>query len=231
MTTASLTEYDVRVRDSVMRQLDWDPEVDASAVGVAAKNGIVTLAGFVDTYAGKLNAERAAKRAKGVRAVANELVVRPMVERTDVDIAKDCARALELRTAVPKSVQVVVRNGHVSLTGTAEWLGQKLTAEKAVRHVRGVVGVQNYIEVVSHAIPRDVRHRIVEALHRSADFDARHITVDVEGHVATLRGHVGSWLQRDAAEQAAGSAPGISRVDNLLTVELPPHLLDEPEVC
>ena len=103
MTTATLTEADVRVRDAVMRQLDWDPEVDASAVGVAAKNGTVTLSGFIDTYSGKLAAERAAKRVHGVRAVANDIEVRLRLERTDADIAQDAARALELRSMIPES--------------------------------------------------------------------------------------------------------------------------------
>ena len=219
VTTAMLTEADVRVRDSVMRQLDWDPEVDGSAVGVAAKYGTVTLSGFIDTYSGKLAAERAAKRVHGVRAVANDIEVRLRLGRTDPDIAQDAARALELRGIIPEAVQAVVHNGHLTLTGKVEWLYQKESAERAVRHIRGVREVLNHITVAPKAAVRDVRHRIVKALHRNADVDARHITVSVSGDTATLTGTVATWLQRDSAERAAANAPGIAHVDNRITVQ------------
>jgi osmotically-inducible protein OsmY len=219
VTTARLTESDVRVRDAVMRQLEWDPEVDASAIGVAAKNGSVTLTGFIDTYAAKLAAERAAKRVHGVRAVANDIDVRLRLERTDADLAQDAARALELRSAMLEHVQAILHNGHVTLTGTVNWLYQKESAEEAVRHIGGVRGVMNYISVTPRAAVRDVRHGIVKALHQSADVDARHITVTVSGDTATLTGTVGTWLQRDAAERAAANAPGVANVDNRIVVQ------------
>lgn len=219
MTTANLTDADVRVRGAVMRQLDWDPEVDASAVGVAAKNGMVTLTGYIDSYFGKLAAERAAKRVRGVRAVANDIDVRLKLERTDEDIAADVVRALELRSTIPASVQAAVHNGYVTLTGTVNWMFQMRDAEKAVRHIRGVRHVLNYIAVAQQAVERDVRHRIVEALHRNANLDARHITVTVAGDTAVLTGSVGTWLQRESAERAAADAPGISRVDNRILVD------------
>jgi len=219
VTTATLTETDVRVRDAVMRQLDWDPEVDASAVGIAAKNGSVTLTGFIDTYAAKLAAERAAKRVHGVRAVANDIDVRLRLERTDADLAQDAARALELRSTIPESVQAIVHSSHVTLTGTVDWLYQKESAEEAVRHIRGVRHVMNHITVAPRAVVRDVRHRIVKALHQNADVDARHVTVTVSGDTATLTGTVGTWLQRDSAERAAANAPGIAQVDNRIIVQ------------
>lgn len=219
MTTALLTEADVRVRDAVMRQLDWDPEVEASAVGVAAEKGTVTLTGFIDTYSGKLAAERAAKRVHGVRGVANDIDVRLRLERTDADIAQDAVRALELRSTIPESVQAVVHNAHVTLTGKVEWLYQKENAEEAVRHLRGVRSVLNYISVAPKAAVRDVRLRIVKALHQNADVDARHITVTVSGDTATLTGTAGTWLQRESAERAAWSAPGIAHVDNRIIVQ------------
>jgi VCBS repeat-containing protein len=202
-----------------MRQLDWDPEVDASAIGVAAKRGTVTLTGFIGTYAGKLAAERAAKRVLGVRAVANDIEVRLRLERTDADIAQDAARALELREAVFPAVQAVVHHGHLTLTGKVEWLYQKESAERAVRHIRGVRNVSNHITVAPKAVSRDVRHRIVKALHQNADVDARHVTVTVSGDTATLSGTVGTWLQRESAGRAAASAPGIARVDNQISVQ------------
>lgn len=229
MTTASLTGTDVRLRNFVTRELDWDPEVDASAIGVAAKDGVVTLTGFIDSYAGKLAAERVAKRVRGVRAVANDITVRLKVDRTDTDLAADGARALKLRPDIPESVQVIVHGGHVTLTGKVEWLLQKERAEAAVRHIRGVRGVLNHIDVSPKTTQRDVRRRIVESLHRNADFDARHINVVAADDVVTLTGTVGSWPQRDAAERAAGSAPGIRRVDNQILVVPPePHEFEPP---
>ena len=219
VTTATLTQAEGRVRDAVMRQLDWDPEVDASAVGVAANNGTVTLSGFIDTYSGKLAAERAAKRVHGVRAVANDIEVRLRLERTDADIAQDAARALELHSMIPETVQAVIHYGHLTLTGKVEWLYQKENAERAVGHIRGVRGVLNHITVAPRAAVRDVRHRIVRALHQNADVDARHITVTVSGDTATLTGTVATWLQRDSAERAAANAAGIAHVDNRIMVQ------------
>ena len=234
MTTASLTGTDVRLRDAIIRQLDWDPDVDDSAVGVAAKDGIVTLTGFIDSYAGKLAAERAVKHVRGVRAVANDIVVRVKVDRTDADIAADTARALKLHPGIPESIQAVVHNGHVTLTGKVEWLVQRDRAEEVVRHIRSVRGVQNHIEVSPKTTQRDVRRRIVQALHRNADLDARHIDVAIgDDDAVILTGTVRSWSQRDAAERAAGSAPGIRRLDNRIIVEpSEPYEVEPPdEIC
>lgn len=172
MSTAALTDLDLQIREHVIHQLDWDPEVDASSIGVAATNGVVSLTGYIDSYGGKLAAERAAKRVRGVRGVANELDVRLKIGRTDVDIARDAVQALRLRSTVPATVQAVVHQGHVTLTGKVGWLYQSRDAEKAVRHIIGVRGVFNHIEVAGGAVTRDARHRIVEALHRNADVDA-----------------------------------------------------------
>ena len=138
MTTASLTGTDVRLRDAIIRQLDWDPEVDDSAVGVAAKDGTVTLTGFIDSYAGKLAVERAVKRVRGVRAVANDIVVRVKVDRTDTDIAADAVRALKLHPGIPESIQATVHNGHVTLTGKVEWLVQRARRERPVPPIDAV---------------------------------------------------------------------------------------------
>ena len=230
MTTATLTNTDIRIRDAVMRQLEWDPRVEASAVGVTATHGTVTLTGFIDTYAGKLAAERAAKRVHGVRAVANDIDVRLKLERTDSDIARDAALALELRSSIPETVQAAIHSAHVTLTGKVRWLFQKYDAEKAVRHIRGVRGVLNHIEVIPHVTERDVRRRVVQTLHHNADIDAGHVEVRISEGRATLTGTVQSWLQRDAVELAAGDVPGVTSVDNRLTVA--PARLDRPdEIC
>ena len=233
MSTDTLTETDIYIRNAISSQLDWDPQVDASAVGVAVTSGIVTLTGYIDSYPGKLEAERAAKRVHGVRAVANEIEVRLKIGRTDTDIARDAVRALELHSMIPKAVQVVVRNGQVTLTGTVTWLFQKQTAEHAVRHVRGVKQVLNNLMVAPQAAVRDVRHRIMTALHQDADIDARHITVTLSGNTATLTGTVATWLQRESAERAAANAPGIVNVDNRIVVEpVEPSMFDGiDEMC
>ena len=228
MAIATLVEVDTRIRDLVTRELEWDAAVDASAIGVAATARTVTLTGYVDTYLCKLAAERAAKRVRGVRAVANNIEVRPKVGRTDADIARDVVRSLELRSTVPDNVQATVHHGYVTLTGETMWEFQRLDAEKAVRHVRGVRGVVNRIGLAPMSAARNVRHRIVEAFHRNANLDARHVTAHAAGDVVTLTGHVGTWLQREIAERAAADAPGIRRVDNQITVEPP---ADEDEVC
>lgn len=233
MATASVTGTDIRLRSAIVRQLDWDPEVDASAIGVSAHDGVVTLTGFVDSYADKLAAERVAKRVRGVRAVANDITVRLMVDRTDTDIAHDAAQALALRPALGNTVQVAVHRGHATLTGRVEWLHQKVQAEDAVRHVRGLIGVWNHITVRPRSGQRDVQRRIVRALHHDADLDAGRISVIVNDEVVTLKGEVASWMQRDAAERAAGSAPGIARVDNQILVvpAEPPELEPTDEIC
>jgi osmotically-inducible protein OsmY len=218
MTTATLTDRDLRVRDAVVKQLEWDPRVDASAIGVAARDNVVTLTGYVDTYIDKLGAERIAKGVRGVRGVANDIEVRARQDVTDADLARDVIRSLELRSLVPATVQAVVHDGRVTLTGAVDWLFQKHEAEKAVRHVRGVRGIFNHVEIKPRPTQKDVQHRIVEALHRNADLDARHITVTLEGSVATLTGRVGSFMQYDAAARAAASASGITRVDNRLQI-------------
>ena len=131
MTTALLTDRDLRTRKFVTQQLEWDPAVEASAIGVAARDGAVTLTGYVNSYAEKLAAERAAKRVHGVRAVANDIEVRLKIGRTDADIAADVAMALRIHASIPAAVQATVHHGHVTLTGTVSWLYQKTLAEKA----------------------------------------------------------------------------------------------------
>ena len=231
MTTATLTGTDVRLRNFVVRELDWDPDADASEIGVSARNGVVTLTGFVDTYAGKLAAERIAKRIRGVRAVANDITVRLTVDRTDADIAADAAAALKLQTTAADKVQIAVHRGHLTLTGTVEWLTQKEAAGHAVQHIPGVRGVVNYIEVSPKPAFRDVHRRIVAALHRNADLDARTLRVEVAGDLVALSGTVGSWSQREAAERGAASAPGIRRVDNRIVVVSETVGADDEEIC
>jgi osmotically-inducible protein OsmY len=150
-----------------------------------------------------------------------------MLARTDSDIAADAVQALDLRESVPENVQAIVHNGHITLTGKVGFLYQAREAEKAVRYIKGIRGIFNHIEVASGSVVRDVRHRINEALHRSADIDSRRISVEVQDDVATLRGTVSTWLQYEAAERAAIAAPGVTRVDNRIVVEPADAAVDE----
>jgi osmotically-inducible protein OsmY len=210
---------DLRLRELVLQQLEWDSQVDAATIGVAARNGVVTLSGSIDSYAGKLAAERAAKRARGVRAVANTLHVTLRHPRSDTDIANDAARALETHLIVPPTVQVVVRNAHIVLTGTVRSLFQRVVAEKAVRYVKGIKSLVNRVTVMPAPTIDDIRPRIVRALHEDADIDARGLNVVISGDTVTLTGTVRSWHERESAERAAMHAPGITHVENLIAVE------------
>jgi osmotically-inducible protein OsmY len=219
MTTPTLAPVDHRIRQLVLQQLQWDSQVDATGIGVTARNGVVTLSGVIDSYAGKLAAERAAKRVHGVRAVANDLQVTLRRPRSDTDIANDAARALETHLILPPTVQVVVHSAHVVLTGTVHTLFQRVVAEKALRYVKGIKSLINRVVVVSTPSADDIRPPIIRALHRDADVNARGLHVVISGNTVTLTGTVRSWHERESAERAVMHAPGITHVENLIAVE------------
>jgi len=212
---------DTALRNRVLAELDWEPSLDASAVGVAVKDGVVTLSGSVRSYADKMNAERAVKRVAGVKAVAEDLLVQlpGIAERSDTDIAQSVLSALRFNVAVPYSqIQVTVDGGWVVLDGDVEWQFQKAAAQAAIKHIMGVRGITNRITVKPSVNAADVRAKIQSALVRHAQRDANDIKVEANDGRVVLRGSVHSWQEREQAEEAAWSAPGVSKVENNVIV-------------
>ena len=213
---------DKSVREDVIRELDWEPAVPATEIGVGVKDGIVILSGAVDSHAVKHAVERAAARVRGVRAVSSQLEVKPVGpnERSDADIAWAAANALAWNALVPQErVTVNVSHGWVVLEGAVERRFQKVAAEDAVGDLAGVVGITNLIEVRRTVPSQELKQEIESALQRSADVNAGRIVVEVDGDCARLWGCVGSLAQREAAEGAAWSAPGLRELSNHLTIE------------
>jgi osmotically-inducible protein OsmY len=214
---------DSDIRRDVEDELRWDPDIDATDIAVAVNNGVVALTGFVRSYSQRTQAERDAKRVAGVLGVANDIEVRlPVIDqRPDPDIVRDAVSAL--KSELPYSsenIKVIAKDGKITLEGTVEWNYARERAESAVKRIRGVKGVTNSITLKPKVAPYEVRRKIEDAFRRSAEIDASRVTVEANGSEVILRGTVKSWAEREEAERAAWAAPGVTKVDNRVTISV-----------
>ena len=211
---------DTELRKHITDELEFEPSIDAANVGVAVKDGIVTLSGHVGSYVEKIIAERSVQRIKGVRGIAQEIEVRFPDEKKTADdqIAKRVLDILAWDATVPNgSIQVKVQKGWVTLSGKVDWQFQRISAANAIRKLSGVIGVTNNIEVQPKVHATDIKNSIETALKRSAEVETNGIRIQVDGTKVVLDGKVHSWFERGAAERAAWSVPGVSSVrDNLV---------------
>jgi osmotically-inducible protein OsmY len=209
------------IQNDVVAELKWESGLRDDDIAVGVREGVVTLGGTVSSFGDKMTAERVASRIKGVQAIANDIEVRipSGSSRSDPDIAHAALDALKWDTAVPEHLlQVKVDKGWLTLEGEVEWYFQRNATERVVRYLTGVKGVTNLIKVRVHSAPADVKKKITDALFRSALLDAEHISVEIAGHKAILRGTVRSFTESRDAMRAARHAPGITEVENRLTV-------------
>jgi osmotically-inducible protein OsmY len=217
---------ELQMQDTVLRQdiidaLDFEPSINAANIGVTVSDGVITLTGHVPTFREKIAAENAVRRIKGVKAIAEEIEVRPDGTNmmADDEIAKRAVNSIRWNVSIPADkVQVEVQKGWVTLTGKLEWQYQKTATADAVRSLAGVTGVSNNIQIVSPANSVDIRKRIEDAMKRDAEVEAQSIRVNVRGGKVTLNGKVKTWSERQAAEQAAWSSPGVHAVDDRLAI-------------
>jgi osmotically-inducible protein OsmY len=212
---------DSQLQQDVVDELQWEPRVDHANIGVAAKDGVVTLSGFVSSYTSKIAAEKAARRVKGVRGLAEEIEVRFASDpkTSDPEIAKRIADMFDWSVTIPKNrIAVKVEHGWVTLSGVVDYHFHRQAAKDLASRISGVKGVTNLVEVKTIPSPGDVKDRIVAAFKRNADLDASTITVVADGTTVRLGGKVHAWYERQIAERAAWAAPGVNRIEDNIAV-------------
>jgi osmotically-inducible protein OsmY len=210
-------ELERQVNDELL----WDPKIDNSAIAVSANDGVVSLRGTVGSFRQKREAQKDAKHLSGVKGVTNELEVRILTKdrRADADLRGDVLQALVLNSIVPSTIDAKADDGKVTLTGTANWMFQRDEAESVASNIRGVVSVDNEVDLVAPGpSAHDVQHSIKKAMERNAKVDADNVTVESENGTVTLRGTVNSWADHDAALDAAWAALGVTRVKDDIAV-------------
>lgn len=213
---------DSQLQKDVGEELNWEPQVTASQIGVEAKDGVVTLSGEVSSFAEKWNAERAAQRVSGVNALAVDLTVKisGLGARTDADIARSAENVLECSTSFPDdAIKVMVEKGYIALTGDVDWQYQRLAAAASVRYLPGVTGVSDQIAIKPTLKISAVKSDIENALKRTAIADAKKIHVEIRGSDVTLTGKVQNWAERDTATTSAWGTPGVRSVIDKMTLE------------
>jgi osmotically-inducible protein OsmY len=212
---------DTALQADVLDELEWAAGINAARIGVAVKGGVVTLSGEVDSYAEKLDAERAALRVAGVKAVADELTIRlPSASmRSDADLARAVTEALDWNSSIPRDrIKAVVKQAAVTLEGEVDWAHQRTAATEAVRRLTGVLGVTDHIVVKPRVTQAGIQTKIEQAFKRSAEIDAQRIIVEVVGSTVVLRGSVRSRAEKQEAERVAWASPGVANVKNDLTI-------------
>lgn len=215
---------DAKLKQQVMDELEWESSLNSAGIGVAVKNGIVTLSGRVASYYEKAAAEKAVRRVKGVKAVVEEIEtdISSGLERTDEDIASAAIRQLKWNNQVPdEDILLKVEDGLITLEGEVDWNYQREEAKKAVQNLTGVRGVFNHIKIKPSAQPKDLKNRIRNSFERNALIDANHVKVEVEDHKVILSGDVQSWAEKKQAERVAWSSPGVTAVENKIEIKVP----------
>jgi osmotically-inducible protein OsmY len=213
---------DLEIQKDVLEELKWEPLITASEIGVAVKKGVVTLSGIVDSYLKKTTAEKATKRVNGVKAVAEDIIVKSIGSfiKTDTEIAQAALNALKWNNAInEEKIKIKVEDGVVTLDGEVEWEFQKIAAQRQIENLIGVRRILNNVTLKTSIPAKDLKLKISNAFHRSATLDSEKILIETSGNKVILKGNVRSWAEKNDAENAVWSAPGVTKVDNQLEIK------------
>ncbi|MGV3609615.1 MAG: BON domain-containing protein [Fluviicola sp.] len=215
---------DVEIQKNVMEELKWEPSIQASEIGVAVKNGVVTLSGTVNTYLEKTRAEQAALKVVGVKGLAEDIQINLPFnhQKTDTELAQAALDALRWNVYVPTDqIKIKAENGWITAKGTVEWAYEQNAVRDAIATIKGVKGISNLVKVTPKVDPENVKKKIADAFQRSALVDANHIRVENIGHKVVLGGKVSSYAEKREAEQVAWNVPGVATVENNIEVKIP----------